>query len=171
MKTPSKRRIDTIFVLIIFSVFALSVLMVLMLGARVYKSMTDIAKERQDERTLLSYVWTKVKINDKNGSIRIGEYFGLNVLCFDEEYEQTMYTTAIYLHDGWVYELYTETSLLAESDPQHGFAPEDGVKVMGIESLEFTQYSHGLIKVATNTSHLLIYPRSAETVIGGRAVS
>ena len=159
-KTKGSRRIDTVFVLVIFSIFALSLLMVLMLGASIYKNMTDITGENRDEHTILSYIWTKVKSNDKNGSVRIGEYFGLETLCFDEEYEETNYTTAIYLYDGWVYELYTETQLLGETDPLLAFAPEDGVKVMGVDGLGFKELEYGLIEVSSGSISILIYPRS-----------
>ena len=160
MIRTSGRRIDTIFVLIIFSIFALSVLMVLMLGASIYKSMTDITKQESEESTILSYIWTKSKSNDKNGSIRIGEYFGLPVLCFDEEYDGIKYTTAIYHYEEWVYELYTETELLAETDPKLSFYPEDGIRVMPIISFDFAMLENGLIEVSAGKRNLLLYPRS-----------
>ena len=104
MKNSGKSKVDTVFVLIIFSVFALSVLLVLMLGARVYKNMTDITSENQEERTFISYVWTKVKNGDKNGSARAGEFGGLSALCFDEVIGGDSYQTVIYhLKACWVY--------------------------------------------------------------------
>ena len=42
MKTIKSSRVDTVFVLIIFCVFAISMLLVLMLGASIYKNMTEI---------------------------------------------------------------------------------------------------------------------------------
>ena len=54
MKRVRGHKIDTIFVLLIFCIFAVSVLMVLMLGANTYKNMTEISRDGQDERTVLS---------------------------------------------------------------------------------------------------------------------
>ena len=161
IKTTGKRKVDTVFVLIIFSVFALSVLMVLMLGARVYKNMTDITSENQEERTLLSYIWTKVKNGDKSGSVSVGEFQGLTTLCFDENFGGTPYRTAIYQYDGWLYELFCETEMI--TDPTSGFLPEDGVQVMRIDELEFEGVENGMIKVSTGVGSLLLYPRSGTT--------
>ena len=157
MKTIRKRKIDTLFVLIIFSVFALSVLMVLMLGARIYSNMTDMASEGEGERTVLSYIWTKVKNGDRAGSAYVGKFNGLDALYFDSEYEDeyevVQYRTAIYQYDGWVYELFSETGL--------DFAPEDGVRVMRIDDdLSFENYEHGMIRVTAGTRTLLLSLRS-----------
>ena len=162
IKTTRNTRIDTIFVLIIFCVFAISVLMVLMLGANIYKNMTDISHEGYDDRTGLSYIWTKVKNNDENGMISIGDFNGLPALCFDEvinddTYGPTTYRTMVYFYDGWVYELFSETDL--------DFLPQDGEQVIKIDTLSFEALDHGLIKVSSGASNLLISPRSvnAET--------
>ena len=161
MKTSGKSKVDTVFVLIIFSVFALSVLMVLMLGARIYKNMTDITNENQEERTLLSYIWTKVKNGDKSGSISVGEFYGLTALCFDENFDGVPYRTSIYQYDGWLYELFCETGML--TDPESGFLPEDGVQIMRIDKLVFENAEYGMIKVSTGIGSLLLSPRSGTT--------
>jgi hypothetical protein len=156
IKTTGGQKIDTIFVLIIFCVFALSVLMVLMLGASVYSNMTDITRTGQDERTLLSYVWTKVKNGDDAGSIYVGEFCGLPALCFDEEYGELQYQTAIYHYDGWVYELFYEKG--------YDFSPEDGVQIMEIDDLRFEEYERGLIKVSSGANSMLVSPRGGHKI-------
>ena len=158
MKRTGESKVDTVFVLIIFSVFALSVLLVLTLGARIYKNMTDISDENQRERALLSYIWTKVKNGDKSESIHVGEFDGRTALLFDEEFGGTPYRTAIYYYDGWLYELFCETELL--TDQTSGFLPEDGVQVMEIGDLEFESLGYGMIKVSTGDLSLLLSPRS-----------
>ena len=164
MKTTGKNKIDTVFVLIIFSVFALSVLMVLMLGARVYKKATDITSEAQSDRTLLSYMWTKVKNGDKSGSVSAGEFYGIPALCFDEVISGTQYRTVIYQYDGWVYELFSEYSLFTETDPEQQFKPVDGVRVMRIDDLSVEEAAYGLIKVTSGGRSLLLSPRSENVV-------
>jgi len=151
MKRIGGRKTDTVFVLIIFCVFAFSVLMVLMLGARIYQNLTDITRDGQDERTALSFVWTKVKNCDEAGTIYAGEYQGISALFFDEELGGTMYETVIYHYDGWVYELFSEKGL--------GLGPEDGVQIIRVDGLSFEELSHGLIKASTAKTNLLISPR------------
>lgn len=151
IKTTRNSRIDTVFVLIIFCVFAISVLMVLMLSADIYKNMTDISREGYDDRTGLSYIWTKVKNNDENGAIFIGDFCGLPALCFDEEFDVTTYRTMVYFYNGWVYELFSETDI--------DFLPEDGERIIQIDDLKFDSLDNGLIKVTSGISSLLISPR------------
>ena len=152
IKKTGEHKIDTIFVLIIFCVFALSVLMVLMLGASVYKKMNEITRDGQDERMLLSYIWTKVKNVDEAGSIYIGDFHGLNALYLDEEYNSTQYRTVIYHYDGWIYELFSEASL--------ELFPEDGIRVTSIGELKLEESGYGLIKISTESGCLYLSPRS-----------
>ena len=151
-KASGERKIDTVFVLIIFCIFALSVLMVLMLGATIYKNMTEITRDGQDERLLMSYIWTKVKNTDEAGNVYIGEHSGLAALCLDEEHGGTLYRTVVYHYDGWVYELFCEVGL--------EFSPESGTKMIKIDDMEFSEREHGLIQITAGSKSLLIYPRS-----------
>ena len=90
------KRIDTIFVLIIFCVFAMSVLMVLMLGAGIYNDIIDMANDGDESRTALSYIWTKVKNNDSIDVIHVGDFQGSSALFLDEVYGDSRYSTSIY---------------------------------------------------------------------------
>jgi len=146
------RSIDTIFVLIVFSIFAFSVLMVLMLGASIYRNINDISREGQYEHTALSYVWTKTKNFDDAGSIHVGDFSGVPALFIDELLGGTEYRTAIYNYDGWLYELFSETAL--------EFSPEDGVRITMIDNLRFEDAGNNLIRVTTGTKTLLLSPRS-----------
>ena len=157
-KTTRSSRIDTVFVLIIFCVFAISVLMVLMLGADIYKNMTDISREGYDERTGLSYIWTKVKNNDEAGRIHLSDFHGVSALCFDEEFDSSTYRTMIYYYDGWVYELFYDISL--------DFLPSDGAQIIEISDLKFEELQYGLIRVSSGASSLLVSPRGSSAQAG-----
>jgi hypothetical protein len=146
-------RIDTIFVLIIFCVFAISVLLVLMLSAEMYKKMTDISREGYDDRTGLSYIWTKVKNNDNAGKIHIGDFNGVPALCFDEEFSDVIYTTRVYFYDGWIMELFSEADI--------DFLLEDGAQIIQLDDLVFEEFSSGLIRVSSGGNSLLISPRGS----------
>jgi len=153
LKSVKEQRIGTVFVLCVFVVFAFSVLMVLMLGARTYSNITEMTREEQAERTVLSYVWTKVRNSDENGNISIGEFQGLPALRIDEDISGTIYRTVIYHYNGWVYELFSEAEL--------EFSPEDGVRMIMTTDLDFTDLDHGLIRVSSGSKSLLISPRSS----------
>ena len=147
-----KQRIDTVFVLIIFCIFAVSVLMVLMLGASIYQNMTEISREEQDERTVLSYIRTKVRNNDDNGRIFIGEFGGLPALIYEEQFDGRVFQTVIYHYNGWIRELFSEADL--------GFGPSDGIEIMQLDGIEFEELEDGLIRISSGTKSLILYPRT-----------
>jgi len=152
-RVTSGQRIDTLFVLIIFCIFAVSVLMVLMLGAGIYQNMTEISREEQDERTALAYIRTKVRNNDINGRIHIGEFGGQPALVYDEHFHGIHFRTSIYHYDGWIREMFTEADL--------EFSPADGNLVMPLDNITFEELDNGLILVTSGTRRLILYPRTA----------
>ena len=147
-----KNKIDSVFVLIVFAVFALSVLMVLMLGAGVYKNISQTTQDGYDERTALSYIWTKVKSFDEEGQIYIGDFYGISALFIDEDFDGLLLRTAIYHYDGQLRELFSEPGL--------GLMPEDGIAIIKSEGLTFEQIDSGLIKISTAARDLFISLRS-----------
>jgi len=155
------RSIDTIFVLIVFSIFAFSVLMVLMLGANIYRNINDLSRYEQYEHTALSYVWTKTKNFDDADSISVGNFNGLTALFIDEKIGGTEFRTVIYHYDGWLFELFSEATL--------DFSIEDGIRIIRTEELFFEEIGNGLIKVTTGRMQLLLSPRGGFDVqiIGG----
>ena len=162
VKTVKNGRAGTLFVFIIFGVFTAAVLLVLILGISVYKNINEISADEYNERTCLSYVWTKVRSGDTAGNVYVGNMFGQNVLCIDEDYDDATYETVIYTYDGWVYELYSEKG----SD----FSPEDGQQVINTSSLAFEQLSGNLIRVTSGSGSALICLRSGEEyTLKGRA--
>jgi len=151
-KIHRSRNIDTIFVLIVFSIFAISVLMVLMLGASIYRNINDISHDGEFEHTALSYVWTKVKNFDNAEGIHLGGFHGIPALFIDEYIGGTHFRTAIFHYDGWLCEIFSEATL--------EFRPADGVRVVRVDQLYFEPYIHGLIRASTGDRMILISPRS-----------
>ena len=158
-KIARGRSIDTIFVLIIFSTFAFSILMVLMLGAGIYRNVNDISREGQYEHTALAYVWTKTKNFDDADSIHVGDFNGKPALFIVEHIHDLEFNTIIYHFDGWVFELFSEAKL--------AFTPGDGVRIVAIDDLHFEEVNYGLIKVTVGDKSLLLSPRGVlNEVIG-----
>jgi len=158
-KVIKGRSIDTIFVLIIFSTFAFSILMVLMLGAGIYRNVNDISREGQYEHTALAYVWTKTKNNDDVDSIHVSEFNGKPALFIIEETHGLEFNTIIYHYDGWIFELFSEVG--------REFPPGGGMRIVMVDDLHFEEISYGLVKVTVGDKSLLLSPRgSLNEVIG-----
>ena len=158
-KAVRGRSIDTIFVLIVFGIFAFSVLMVLMLGASIYRNINDISQDGHYEHTALSYIWTKTKNFDEAGSVHVGDFNGVPALFIDELLGDTEFRTAVYHYDGWLMELFSEAEL--------EFSPMDGVRIVMVDDLSFAEVNYGpvddsssLIKVDAGGMVLLLSPRS-----------
>jgi len=161
-KVTRRRNIDTIFVLIVFSIFAFSVLMVLMLGASIYSNIHDISREGEDERLVLSYISTKVRNYDDAGNILVDDFNGVPALRIIERLSGKDYHTVIYNYNGWLYELFSEAAL--------DFSLEDGMPVTRIDDLRFEETDFGLIKVSAGDLSVLLSPRSGfDTPKSGRA--
>ena len=153
MKISRGQRADTVLVLIIFLIFAMSVLLVLTLSAGIYGNMTDISKDGFEERTALAYIWTMAKSHDMGGSVSVGEFHGISALIIDEEFGRVGYRTRIYVYEGRLHVLFSEAEL--------EFEPHDGVPVYDAPDLSFEQIGHGIIKVTSGAQSLYIYPRSS----------
>jgi len=153
------KNVSSIFVMVVFCIFAASMLTALILSAGIYKSMTDISRDRQNERTIFSYISTKVKSSDEAGMIHVGDFDGVSAIFFDEIIDDTLYRTAIYLYDGWVRELL--------SNPEAGLTPQDGMRLMELDDLSFHYLgsSKRLIIVGTGNQGLVLYPRAQEPYI------
>jgi len=153
------RSIDTVFVLVVFSIFAISVLMVLMLGASIYRNINEISTERQSEHTALAYIWTKTRNFDHAESITVGEFNGVSALIINEQINGTQFRTVIYNHNGWLLELFSDANL--------EFSLEDGVRVVKVNNLSFETLDYELIQVALGDMNLLLSPRSRNFQLNG----
>ena len=163
-------KIDTVFVLMIFCIFAISVFLVLMLAGSIYQNITDIAREGQNEGITLSYIRGKIRSSDSAGSISVDEFYGLPALSIKENIGGSTFVTLIYLYNGWVYELFYQSYpsyqsyQSYQSESGHKFLPGAGVPIIRAGSLNFEEFydDNNLIRVSTDYGSLLIFLRSSE---------
>lgn len=141
-KFTSKRYMDGLLILLLFGVFAVSVLAVLLSGAGAYRRLTERDDRAYDRRTALQYVATRVRQADRQGAVAVRSFEGCPALILSEEIEGEVYETRIYHYDGYIRELF----VWAEEE----FLPEDGEKVLPAESLLVDWEEPGLqIRVLT----------------------
>ncbi|MCL2840036.1 MAG: DUF4860 domain-containing protein [Defluviitaleaceae bacterium] len=152
-------KIDTVFVLMIFCVFAVSVFLVLMLSGSVYRNMTDISTHGQNERIMLSYIRTMVRNNDTAESISVRHFNEISALAIEENIGGRIFVTYIYLYDGWARELFHESI--------HDFGPSAGIPLIRTDLLYFEEVESNLIRVSTNYGSMLISPRSVSSIESG----
>lgn len=160
MNRTKKHSIDVVFVLVLFCTFAVSVLMVLMVGASSYNDVTDNMNSNYEDRTGVGYVAEKVRHFDADGGIGTGNFNGINSLILTQSIDGREYATYIYYYDGYIRELFTEKN--------NDLPPEAGELIIQAAGFSAEPVSGGMIKVTCtmedgSTPYIILLPRSEKT--------
>jgi hypothetical protein len=145
MKKAVGSKAGTTAAMMMFCIFAMSVLTVLMLGAGVYRNIIETSQENYEARIGMSYIWSKVKNKDDGGEIRIGEFHGRPTLYFEDIYGGKLYHTLIYSYDGWLRELFFEDGI--------DFLPGDGNPIIRIDAFNLEQQTDGSVSVTVGSKN------------------
>lgn len=132
-----KHHMDGLLVLLLFGVFAVSVLSVLLTGARVYRTLNDRDQTSYDRRTAVQFLSTKVR--QAPGTVSVVPFGGVDALVLEEEIEGETYLTRLYCHDGSLRELFTNAA--------DSFEPQDGEVILPAQAMEL-ELEDGLLSVA-----------------------
>lgn len=122
-------RITGFLVLVVFALFALCLLLVLLTGAGSYEALVNRGETTWETRTAAQYLTTRVRQGDTDGGIALEEFGGHSALVLRQKIDGESYLTRIYCYEGYLRELFT-----AENG---SFSPEDGEKLLEMESLSF----------------------------------
>ena len=152
-------KVDTMFTLILFGVFAVSVLLVLLAGAGAYQDIAARMERQYEERTCLSYLDAKVRHYDAAGQVVVEMLDECQALALYEEIEGVRYKTLIYCYDGYVRELFFEDGLQ--------FHPADGQPVIAAQNLDVELAAGNLLRLTCVTKagvqeEVLLYLRSGK---------
>ena len=162
-KEEKKQHMGSVLTLLLFAVFALCMLLVLLTGAGVYQRLVERDRSAYEERTLRQYLTSRVHQCDRIDSVRVYSFTGgtgSDTLFLTEKIEGEPYVTRIYVHDGYVRELF--------SSPYAELAPEDGEKVLEADCVVFSyDASLQLLRVDVTepdgkSVQILLYLRSGE---------
>lgn len=157
-KTGTKHHLDGLLALLLFGVFAASILSVLLTGAGVYSRLTQRDQRAYDRRTCVQYLATKVRQAPSGAQVTVGTFGEGDALILTEDIDGQPYLTRIYCYDGWLRELFS-----AADDP---FAPEDGEKILPAQALAL-HTDHNLLQIdltdsSGQTISLTLSPRGGE---------
>lgn len=123
-KEQKQSKLTGLMALIVFSAFAVCLLLVLLTGANVYSRLTRRSQEIYAARTAAQYVSTRVR---QARDVVLEDFGGQEALVFREEIDGVSYLTRVYCYDGFLWELFC-----AESG---SFSPCDGEKVLEAKKL------------------------------------
>lgn len=130
-----RRHTDGLTALLLFGVFAACVLAVLLTGAGAYRRLVRRDQAAYERRTCVQYIAARVRQADRRDGIRLTDFGGIPALALDHG---DGCATRVYCFEGWLMELY------AAADA--GLAPEDGTRIMELDSLELS-LEEGLLTV------------------------
>lgn len=133
-----KHMIDLLFPVALFSVFALCALTVLLLSARIYRSITETSSLNDTARTGLSYVSEKIHQNDAGGKIHLGKLNGTDALIMEQDYEGSVYYTYIYSYENTLRELFVKEGVKAELSA--------GTKILDLKSFSMKEMKENLFQ-------------------------
>ncbi|MEG2038640.1 MAG: DUF4860 domain-containing protein [Oscillospiraceae bacterium] len=146
--------IDLLFILALFCVLAISSLMVVMIGANVYKSTVEQSNLNFNLNTSLSYVSEKIRQNDLDDSISIGKIEDTQALVLKQDINGTTYQTLIYYSDGYLRELFAAQGTELSCASGQPLIELDGFNIkQGNGYYSFTSISDGVSR------QLIVSPR------------
>ena len=77
-------------------------------GVQAYRDIVAENVSNYRLRTSLSYVTTKIRQMDQEGSIQLERREGVEVLAMKQQIDDTLYETLIYFYKGKLYEVFQE---------------------------------------------------------------
>ena len=154
----TKHHLDGLLALLLFGVFAASVLSVLLTGAGVYSRLTQRDQDAYDRRTCVQYLATKVRQAPSGAQVSVGSFGDGDALIVSEEIDGLPYLTRVYCCGGWLRELFSSAG--------DSFAPEDGEKILPARQLTLAM-EDGLLQARLTDSSgqtiaLTLYSRGGE---------
>ena len=139
--------ISGIFIFLLVGLFAISAILLTVMGIQVYRGVADAGAQSVRSQTLVSYLCNKLHAYDRAGGVVVGEHGGLPTLALREQVEGDVYTTLIYAYEGTVRE-----QLLGEGD---AFDPEQGEPIAEARELRFER-SDGLLTLFVDGQESLV---------------
>ena len=132
MKQESKQfHISRLFTLGVFFLFALTLVLVILTGAKIYRTTVDAGQHAYEERVTVQYLTARVRRADSLSLMTLEDFCSLDALVFHETLDGTDCQTLIYCYDGWLRELFCTDSA--------AFSPSSGEKVLPLDGISMTK--------------------------------
>ncbi|MDD3204636.1 MAG: DUF4860 domain-containing protein [Lachnospiraceae bacterium] len=155
-KQKNKHIVDILFVITLFCVFAVSALMLVIIGSRVYKNTVSNMDYNYNTRTSFAYITEKIRQFNTNESIQISDLDGHEALLLSTVSEEDTYYTYIYMYDGYLKELFIKSGTAP--------VPDAGQNILPLTDFQLTQVNEHLYQFymatdSTNTCTLYVSTR------------
>ncbi len=134
----TSKKIDMVFVMALLVLFAATACVLVLIGAKHYRSVTNDMTGNHEKRISSSYLAEKIRQNDCEDAITLCTIMETPALSIRTTEGSASYTTYIYFYDGYLRELVvTETSV---------FSLAGGQPIMELQSIHFSMENEALIR-------------------------
>ena len=114
---------------LLFFLFTCCMFLVLLTGAKIYRTISDVMEEQFSVTTCVGYVTAKVRHYDTEDAVSVGMLGNVESLILKEKINGKEYLTYLYCADGDLMELFCGAEMEAE--------PADGQSIMPLDGLDF----------------------------------
>ncbi|MDR3307731.1 MAG: DUF4860 domain-containing protein [Coriobacteriales bacterium] len=150
-------------VLALFCVYAVSALILCVLGANIYKDTTATMHENYDLRTGVLYVAEKTRQNDVAEGVRVDTLNGADALVFTEQRTGKGYETWIFVDKGVLYEEMVASGSAVQITAGQAIMP---MRSMALDLVDGNLLTVSFILESGEESHIQLAVKAATTYVG-----
>lgn len=146
LKLDNRRanKMDSIFVVALFTVFAITAFLLILIGAKQYQHTANTMDLNYESRTISSYLTEKIRQNDTAGAISLCQLEGTPALAIQTIENDVTYITYIYHHNEALREI------MVTSDSV--FSLESGQQIIQTAGFYPEYLENNLIKISITTT-------------------
>ena len=130
MNRREGQKFDLLAVLLVLCIFSVTVLALLLNGAKTYKGITQNDQISRKEQIESLYISNKIFQASSADAVSVKTEDGVQVLSISSVENGQDHITRVYCSGGWIMELY--------SDADYSFSAGDGERISEADSLEFS---------------------------------
>ena len=143
-KIEKKHTIDLLFVISLFGVFTLSALILVSIGASVYKSIINEMDSNFNSRTSIAYITEKFRAYDSDDTISVTSLDNTDTLVMTQILNNTIYHNYFYLYNGYLCELFIKDG--------RDVSLASGQKLIPLNDFQINALNSSLFEVLMETS-------------------
>lgn len=137
-------KIDGVFVIALFTMFAVTAFLLILIGARQYQRTADTMDANYESRTISSYLTEKIRQNDSLGNVVIAELEGIHALAIETVENDVTYITYIYYYKDALREIVVNENSV--------FSLDSGQEIIKTGGFTAEMVNDGLLKITITTT-------------------
>lgn len=146
------RRFDTVFVVALLTLFALTATTLVLISAKQYNITAEKMNTNYESRTISSYLREKTRQSDDSGQIDVVDFNSRKAIAMKQILDIGTYVTYIYENDGYLFEAFVKEGA--------SISPSSGQKILPISEFSPILDVHNNLLVTyetgDNLSHRVI---------------